>query len=95
MTLQLAHAIRPTRGRHQVERDPEPTVAALRHAEGTAYIELSRAHTDLADAALDDAIAIADARRRIARHTGFWKLASEAYFAALAASIEETRHGTT
>jgi len=76
--------IPPVVGRRRIERDDEPTLNALRHAERTAYMELSRAYADLADIAPGDTDAMWNARRRVNRHTGFWSEASDTYFAALA-----------
>jgi len=87
MTPQPIPMIRPTRGHAFVERDDEPTLNALRHAERTAYMELSHAYADLADTPSGDKDSMWNARRRVARHTGFWTEASEAYFAALANEV--------
>ncbi len=78
-------------GYRHVERDDEPTLAGLRHAERSASMELCRAYADLADIAPGDKDAMWNARRRVARHLAFWTDASDAYFAALAASIEGER----
>ncbi len=75
-------------GYRHIERDDEPTLPALRHAERTTSMELCRAYAELADISPGDKDALWNARRRIARHTAFWTEASDAYFAALAASIE-------
>lgn len=76
--------IRTTRGRSIAAQPDEPTVGALRHAERTAYMELSRAYADLADTPPGDRDAMWNASRRVERHKGFWADASDAYFAALA-----------
>lgn len=86
---QAGPLIRPTRGRSAAVQDDDPTLGALRHAERTAYLELSRAYADLADIEPGDTDAMWNARRRVSRHTGFWTEASDAYFAALAASTQQ------
>lgn len=74
-------------GRRPVERDDKPTLAALRHAERTAFMELCRAYADLADIPPRGSDAIWNARDRVSRRTRIWVTASEAYFAALASGI--------
>lgn len=89
MSLQVANAILARPGHPpSIARDAEPTLAALRHAERTAYMELCRAYADLADIPPRGRDAIWNARERVTRRTRIWVTASEAYFAALAASIE-------
>lgn len=74
-------------GYRHIERDDEPTLAGLRHAERSTSMELCRAYADLADVAPSDKDAMWNARRRVARHIAFWTDASDAYFAALAAAV--------
>ena len=82
------HSLAITRGRAFAERDDVPTLTAMRHSEAAAFIELVRAYADLADIAPSNSITVKSARDRITRRTADWTAASNAYFAALAASIE-------
>lgn len=67
-----------------VERDAEPTLSALRHAERMAYMDLARAHADLVAVPPRGVDAAWTARNRVARRAEAWARASDAYFAALA-----------
>lgn len=83
-----SHSLPITRGRAFVERDEEPSLAALQHVERTAYMELARAYNALIDLAPSDAVTLKSARDRVTRRTGMWAAASQAYFAALAKEID-------